>query len=374
MALDTLPKITFAEMDSNIVDIEVVDTVEKFLGRKLGRADPVRLFLRGVEALLIQQRILIDEAAKMNLLAYSKGDYLDHLGALVGVERIPAAAAKTTMQLALSAARDTTTIIPKGTRFTAGDNIMFALDNTMVINSGEIEMQASATCTAKGELGNGYAIGEINKIADPIPFLASVSNTTVSDGGADIESDTSYRERIHIAPESFAVAGPAGAYEAIAKGASALISDVRAVNFAEEPGVVRLYVLLKNGKLPDEEMLKLVENACSARDVRPLTDKVMVLPPEKVEYDLNVSYWIDRDNAVSASNIQLAAEQAVKDYVSWQGAKIGRDINPTELIGRLREVGVKRVDVGDFAAKVIQPQQVAFAKSCNVRFEGLEDE
>ena len=76
MALDTLPKITFAEMDSHIVDIEVVDTVEKFLGRVLRRADPVRLFLRGVEALLIQQRILIDEAAKMILSIINSPDYL----------------------------------------------------------------------------------------------------------------------------------------------------------------------------------------------------------------------------------------------------------------------------------------------------------
>ena len=43
----------------------------------------------------------INETGKQNLLRYATGDNLDHLGALVGVERIPAKAAVTTMRIRL---------------------------------------------------------------------------------------------------------------------------------------------------------------------------------------------------------------------------------------------------------------------------------
>ena len=86
MRLDNLPDITFAASDPAEMELNVLTTVEALLGRKLGRADPLRLFLLGVEALIIQQRLLIDQSAKMNLLAYSKGDYLDHIGILVALK------------------------------------------------------------------------------------------------------------------------------------------------------------------------------------------------------------------------------------------------------------------------------------------------
>lgn len=65
----------------------------------------------------------INEAGKQNLLRYANGNNLDHLGALVGVERIPATAAVTTMQVTLSAEMGNSTVIPAGTRFTADDKV-----------------------------------------------------------------------------------------------------------------------------------------------------------------------------------------------------------------------------------------------------------
>lgn len=97
--MKNLPEITFADAKPEEIELEVVSTVEKLLGYKLERANPVRLFLRGVELLLIQMRLTIDEVGKMNLLAYSKGEYLDHLGNLTACERLAATAAKTTLRI-----------------------------------------------------------------------------------------------------------------------------------------------------------------------------------------------------------------------------------------------------------------------------------
>jgi len=113
-----LPEISFCETDTRIVEAEVIAKYESLSGRSLAAGDPVRLFLESVAAIITQQRVLIDFAAKQNLLAYSSGDYLDHLGILLGVYRLEASAAKTTLRFTLSAPQEREVVIPQGTRAT----------------------------------------------------------------------------------------------------------------------------------------------------------------------------------------------------------------------------------------------------------------
>lgn len=372
MRLKDLPAINFATADPQEMAIEVVATVENLLGRKLERADPLRIFLRGVEAIIIQQRLLIDEIGKMNLLAYAKGEYLDHLGALVGTERLAASKAVTTVEITLSAARETSTTIKKGTRITAGDEIYFETDDDAIFIAGETIKTCKATCTTEGESGNGYAAGEINKIVDPQAFLLSIVNVTTSEGGADVESDESYRERIHEAPEAYSCAGSEGAYIYHAKSVSQLISDV-AVD-SDVPGNVQVYILMKNGQIPGEEILQAVDEYLNKKTVRPLTDNVFVLPAQVAEYELQARYWINRSDAVQAAAIVDAAASAVNDYVNWQRETLGRDINPSELIYRLKKNGVKRVEIDSPTFTVTNNFAVAIPSAVNVTFAGLEDD
>ena len=372
MRLRDLPELSFAERSPELIESNIVKTVEGLLSRKIARADPLRLFLCGVEAIIVQQRELIDQTAKMNLLAYATGDNLDHIGALVGTERIGAAPARTTLQLELSAARETATSIPQGLRVTAGDGVMFALDTAVVIPKGETSSTGTATCTTVGDIGNGYAPGELDAIVDPQPFLASATNTTTTEGGTDRESDEYYRERIHEAPEKFSTAGPTLAYEYHAKAASALISDVSVGSPA--PGEVDVYPLLKGGVLPGEEVLTLVREKLNDRRIRPLTDKVSVKAPESVKYDVEARYYIDRRDATEAAAIQIRAESAVQEFIAWQKEKLGRDINPTELYYRLRVAGVKRAEIIAPAFTATNRKQVAVAENVKVTFGGLEDE
>lgn len=372
MELKNLPDITFAESDPQTIEGNIITTVEGLLGRKLARADPLRLFLRGIEALIIQQRILIDATAKQNLLAFATGEYLDHIGALTGTYRLQPSAATATIRLQVSSARGAATLIPQGTRVTAGDGTLFALDDAAVIKSGEMSVDARATCTETGAKGNGYLAGELNRLVDPVPFVATVKNTTASAGGADEEDDESFRKRIHEAPERYSTAGPVGAYEYFTKESSALVTDVSVDSPA--PTEVVVYPLLTGGEVPGSELLETISAALNNRTVRPLTDKVTVKPPTKVTYNVTVSYWIDRSDATEAANIQRAAQQAVADYVLWQKSKLGRDVNPTELYYRLRSAGVKRAEITEPEYMVITRAQVAVAGTIGARFEGLEDD
>ena len=204
----------------------------------------------------------------------------------------------------------------------------------------------------------------------------AVENITVSSGGSDIESDENFRERIQLAPESFSVAGPKGAYKFFAASANSNISDVAVIapEDAEfcKPGNVYLFPLLTGGILPSQEILDAVYEACNDAEVRPDTDFLHVQTPEAVSYDLDVVYYIDRERATQAAQIQNAVNTAVYEFISWQKAKIGRDINPSELNKRIITAGAKRCEITSPAFTVLKAWEVAQENLVNIGFGGLE--
>lgn len=371
MRLKSLPDILFVDASKEAVEALIIGEYEKAANRTLAKGDPVRLFLLVIANIIILLLNKINETGKQNLLRYAKGNNLDHLGALVGAKRIPAAAATTTIKVELSAVLGNNATIPAGTRFTAGDNVFFSLDHTMIITAGQLTGQGSATCTQSGSIGNGYLAGQVKTLVDPLPYVKSVSNVTTSEGGADIQDDESYRDNIHEAPESFSVAGPEGAYKYHAKRASSQIVDVAVLS--PEPGTVEVRPLLVGGEIPGQELINQVKAALDDKRVRPLTDKVTVLAPTKVEYALNVTVYIDRADETQASAIEAAAKKAAEEYVLWQKSKLGRDINPSELIARLMATGVKRVTVTSPTFTKLTDIQVAICNSSNVNMGGIED-
>lgn len=369
--LDNLADIVFVDADADEVESYVIGRYEAITGRTLAKGDPVRLFLLTIAALIVLLLNKINETGKQNLLRYATGDNLDHLGALVGVERIQAKAAVTTMRVKLSTQLQTATIIPAGTRFTAGDNVFFALDAPLVIEAGTTIADGSATCLAKGELGNGYVVGQLKTLVDPVPYVDSVVNVTTSEGGAEIQSDDSYREDIRLAPENFSTAGPEGAYIYHAKRASSKITDVTV--WSPEAGKVEVRPLLAGGELPGDEMLQQVKTTLDDKKVRPLTDNISVLAPEQVTYNLSLTYYIASDNKAQATAIQNAVNAAVDDYVLWQKSKLGRDINPSELIVRVMAAGAKRVAVTAPVFTATTDMQVAVCGTKTVTLGGIED-
>lgn len=366
-----LDAIRFAERDAAIVSAGIIRGYEAASGDALAPADPRRLFLLTIADVIVQQRNLIDYAAKQNLLAYAEGGALDHLGLMLGVRRLPASAAKTTVRFTLSMDNGARAI-PAGTRVAAsGAQVWFATDADIVLPDGEISGEVSATCTQEGAAGNGYLPGQINKPVDPLPLVQSVENTTESAGGADIEDDENLRDRIHLAPEGFSNAGSRGAYEFWARSASQLITDV-AVH-APEPGRVDVYPLLAGGELPTDEIIAAVAETLNADTVRPLTDLVRVLEPEIAEYRLEASWYMDKANAINAAAITASVEAAASDWAAWQRAKLGRDINPSELTRRLVAAGAKRVEIASPVFRALDFNQLAVMTDCALTFGGMED-
>ncbi|WP_176205065.1 baseplate J/gp47 family protein, partial [Salmonella enterica] len=118
----------FIDRDPAQITSEMIAQYEEASGKKLYPAQAERLLIDLFAYRENLVRIAIQEAAKQNLVAYSRAPMLDYLGELVGVHRLPAQAAKTTLQFSVTQAAKSNQVIPQGTRASASDSVMFATD------------------------------------------------------------------------------------------------------------------------------------------------------------------------------------------------------------------------------------------------------
>lgn len=387
LKLDDLPEVTFIETDVNKILNDMITGYESAYLQQTGKVkklypgDPIRIFLYSQALRELQLRVMLNDSAKQNLLKYARGNHLEGLGAFSRTDRLEAKASWVTVRFTLSTARPTVETIPAGTRVSPGKEIYFATKEDIVIPAGATYIDVLTECTQSGTFGNDFIPGQINILVDPLPYNATVENIEMSSGGVEEESDENYRERIHLAPEGFSTAGPDGAYEYFVRQYSPLISDVK-VNSPSD-GVVDIRVLLQNGQLPDQTFLDGLFAFMSARNRRPLTDKVRIGPPEIVYYDLDVVYYFNSEDISVELDLRNKVEASVDDFIIWQRSKIGRDINPSELTARMiliREQGkeprrgAKRIEITSPTHMTLNDNQVAVANIKTVAFGGFEDE
>jgi phage-related baseplate assembly protein len=87
-----------------------------------------------------------------------------------------------------------------------------------------------------------------------------------------------------------------------------------------------------------------------------------------------MTYYISASNKVAAAAIQADVGTAVSIYNMWQTEKIGRDINPSYLIHKVMEAGVKRVVVESPVFTVLNESTVARTGAVTVKYGGVEDD
>ena len=307
----------------------------------------------------------INERFLSQFLAHAKGEDLDRLAEFYGIKRLPPRPATTVLKFTLSKL----STIPKGTKVASRTGVIFETTHTV---SGDSEVEVQAFCTQAGSIGNGFLPGEISILLDPIEGVLKVENITLSTGGADTEDDERFRERIRLSIERFTNAGSREAYIYHTKTAHQDIEDVSV--FSPQPGQVKVVFLLKNGQLPDAQMINLVQKHLSDERVRPLTDQVIVSAPTVVNYDITLTYYIHRKDEALISQIQERVNNAVQDFISWTKTKIGRDVLPEELIRRVKEAGAYRVSLTAPTYTQIARDQVAHAQSVSITYGGLVDD
>lgn len=366
--------------DAGQVLQQLLAEYRRLAGKEAKPASPEYLFLCWAAAAMTQERVLANYAANQNIPSRAEGENLDALGELFGAGARPEAKAATCrMRFTLSQAQNTAILIPQGTRVTdSAGTLTWETTQDTYFPIGSKQVEAQVRCQTPGAAGNGYAIGRINALVDLYDYCAGCQNITESEGGADRATDREYYQLMRQSLDSFSTAGARGGYLYHAKKVSTEILDV-AVN-SPTPGVVKLYVLMEGGKLAGEEMKSQVLAACSDDRVRPLTDRVLVEDARQVSYDIRFTYYLPSDGDKSAADIAAAVQRAVEQYQAWQCARLGRDINPSHLLGLLMQTGVKRVELTAPAFLALtdgrdkQAPQVAAAGTVEIINGGFEDE
>lgn len=114
-------------------------------------------------------------------------------------------------------------------------------------------------------------------------------------------------------------------------GALASVTTVKIKITRDMRGTVKIVPICAGGELPSEDVLADVLAACSADDVRPLTDHVTVEAPSVAYYDINLVYYTTRANESEVVQNVEGSDGAINRYIYWQGSNLDQDINPDYL-------------------------------------------
>lgn len=376
------PDIEFLETGTETIISSMIALYEQ-MQREAGRekyqvrpASPERLFISWMAAVIVQQRTLINEIAKMNVPRYAaqseNEEYLDNLAEIFkDTERLPAKPASATFRFYISEPQQQSTIIPAGTRISFDGVIMFATSKVLEIKAGEVSGEVEAVCTQPGTVGNGLAAGQVKEVVDLFDHYQKAENITVTSGGAEKEDNASYYERMRDSMESFSTAGPINGYIYWTKTVSSAVMDVAVTS--PEACVVDVRVILRDGQETTPAVLKEIEEALNASDIRPLTDIVTVSAPDTVDFSIDATYYISQPNKESAAAIDREVRAAVDNFIVWQTSKMGRDINPSYLTKMMMDAGAKRVEVRQPTFQRVEDIAVGKLQSKTVLNGGLED-
>lgn len=304
------------------------------------------------------------------MLRYARGETLDALGQSRDVYRISAKKASALLVFSVKTAYSTNIIIPEGTRVTGDLQRYFITVKSAVLNAGDLNVEVEAEAENSGTEYNGIFPGGLNTIVDisGIPLIDAVSNKFTTSGGTDPENDEAFRERIRVSENKLSTAGTEKAYKYFAISANALVTD--AAVFSDEKGVVKIVPVCSGGKIPSQEILDEVYKACSADDVRPLTDKVVVEAPKAELYDIELTYYTTKnDESQAIKNIE-GESGAISRYIEWQGSHLEQDINPDYLRKLILSPDWEKELVGATRVDIVKPSYKQLEKTTIAKFSG----
>jgi len=367
--MEDLAKPQFVASDAAQIVAEMKAYYEQLTGRVLHPGQSEMLLLNAAAYREVLLRAAINHAGQQMLVSYSQAPVLDYLGELVGVTRLAAKRASTTMRFHLVPGHKGV-VVPQGLRVQSKDGqVYFSTNYQQAVAEGVAFVDVLCDCNIEGKKGNGYLAGEITEILDPQAYITTAANLAETAGGAEQEPDEQLRTRIKQAPASFSNAGSSGAYIYHAKSANPAIIDVAVTN--PVAGTVKIYPLVAGGIVTPAEVLADVAETCTSEKVRPLTDTVLVEAPTRLDYALTVNLTL------YPTAIQSAVVQQVNDnlgaFTAARAAALGRDIVSDQLKAVCMVEGVYKADLVGFADIVVDNTSYAFCTGLNVNVTAINN-
>lgn len=243
-------------------------------------------------------RAALNERIKEQFLAYASGSNLDHIGVTrFGVERLQGAKPKAEFEFSLSEAKDVDIVLPKALMLGNAEHTAELIED-VVIDAGSLKANGVV------ELDEYRESSEIKTedILTPLPWVVKAKQLENFIGGATVEDDERYRERIWLSRERKTTAGSKMQYIFYAKSADVRVQEVDVKNGGA--GVVKVYLLAKDFST-DSSIKEAVESALNKEEIRPLTDRPVVEFATVV--DVNI------DATLRVKNLSIVDLEVVKE-------------------------------------------------------------
>ena len=365
-----MAELEFIETDSKKIKTAILTELENGVNEQLYPGDERRIFGEALASVIVSAFNSINDACRQKMLRYARGETLDAIGQSRDVYRIEAKKASALLVFSVKTAYSTNIIIPEGTRVTGDLQRYFITVKSVVLNAGDLNVEVEAEAENSGTEYNGIFPGGLNTIVDisGVPLIDAVSNKFTTSGGADPENDEAFRERIRVSENKLSTAGTEKAYKYFAISANASVTD--AAVFSDEKGVVKIIPVCAGGEIPSQEILDEVYKACSADDVRPLTDKVVVEAPKAELYDIELTYYTTKnDESQAIKNIE-GESGAISRYIEWQGSHLEQDINPDYLRKLILSPDWEKELVGATRVDIVKPSYKQLEKTTIAKFSG----
>lgn len=135
-------------------------------------------------------------------------------------------------------------------------------------------------------------------------------------------------------------------------------------------GRVKIVPICAGGELPDEEVLADVLKACTADDVKPLTDMVQVEAPNVEYYDIELTYYTNKANESAVIETVEGSGGAIDQYIFWQGSALDQDINPDELRKRILAPDWEDGLTGASRVDIVKPEYKELPSTTVAKFSG----
>lgn len=313
---------------------------------------PVQVEMLLIETLAYAMGMMGEEgqaAAEQHLVAFANAAGLAALGPNRSTPRLPAAKARVTLRFALTAARLETTLIPAGTRVGSGD-VIFATLAPAVIAIGATSVDAAAEAESAGSAGNGFILGQIATVLDPIAGVTA-TNITVPDGGAGVEAVDLYRLRVANAFERISTGGSFAWYRETAMGVSSAIIDMAVVR--PQPCYIDLYPLTLTGAagVGLRDQVAAAFDTPEIREIR-FGDLVTVKPSVSVAGAPVLAVRTRGAAATITEDARLAGEAVL---TGWR-QRLGADVAPSDVEAAVKVLpGVVDAELAGLPFAQLQP-------------------
>ena len=314
-------------------------------------------------------RAELNNMVKAFFLSTAQKEDLDSYAVFYNSERIKGSKPYAFYEFELSSPLTQDIIVPKNLVLTDNTSSYEAILLEEVIIPGGTT-KAIGTVELQLEISQSDIKTEI--ITTPLPFVLSTKALDIFNYGSEVESDESFRMRILLSMADKSTAGSEETYKSFTFKADERVDDVSVRNGLKE---LDTYVSLFIGqdevgilaalsqlvadiatvedfyysKSADELMQSRITESLNSKEVRPLTDRVLISPAIEVPFIVNADLKI-LPNQETATIYTKAIESLELGLEALK--KIGVDITLSEINNFLKIDGVKEAVVSSPAANV----------------------